>query len=622
MDPNSHEALGATVVAAQRGDPGAWTHIVQAFQDRAVAIAAATTGDWDAARDVAQDAFGEAFRSLGGLRDPQAFTAWFTTVVRSAGSRRLRRRELTTAPLDDADALSTSHAGPEAVVVAADEARRVRAAVESLPVGERAVVALHYLGDFSYPEVADFLGITPAAAKKRAHSARRRLEELYAMDTDTVRDARPSRTTTFRDHVLLFRAIRERDVATVTDLLRRDPDLVHATEGWSLDEAIEANVDFVLAGRASPLIRAAQTGDLDLVRALVEAGAPVRDVCQCAGAESPLWTATVTGEAPVVEYLLGEGADPNVAAFAGATPLHVAMQRGHHHLVPALLEAGADPERVDDFGRTPADWLALRRPAGEAAPEAHAFLPTGIRALDLFAPLRRGGVQHWPPAVGLGQTVLVFAVADALRPAEFRLLGFEHGPYNTAGAANETRESGVACEIDLAEANRDPARRRAEFGRALTSCLASPAEKFVQVLEAPGHAHDVVLALPTLARDPHVATTVVVQAFDGAFPRVTAEPPEGYDGQVVFDRHRALAGLWPAIDPQRTTSRWYPSARHERLAAAARDALAGVTFAPDADVPPLARYFAQPFAIAEPFTSRPGERTPYTTLLDEVEALL
>jgi hypothetical protein len=442
------------------------------------------------------------------------------------------------------------------------------------------------------------------------------------MTTDALGAARPSRTDQFRDTILLFIAIRDIDHERVRALLRSDPSLAYATEDWSVDEALETGLHLLGAGRASALIRAAQTGDVELVRVLVDAGASVADRCDCAGAESAVWAATVAGDADVVEYLLDVGGDPNGAAFAGATPLHVAVQRGHDHLIPLLLGAGADPERPDAYGRTPHDWLALRAAAHADAPVDGEFVPTGIRAVDLFAPFRRGSVQHWPPAVGMGQTVLLFAIADALTGAEFWLLGFEHGPYSATGAMQEAKETGVSVVPRLAPRNLDPAVRRAAFGRALAECLARPGDKVVALLQGPGHAHDVMLALPVLAHDPAVVATIVIEPFEGAYPPIDDGPPEGFDAQVAFDIARARCALWPAVDPSRTRSRWYPSARHEQIACRARDFLATVDFGVGADPPALAQYFAQPFGIAEPFTSRPGERTAPAETLDAVERLL
>lgn len=50
-------SLGAVVEAAKDGDAEAWTLLVERFQDFAVATALGHSGDWDGARDAAQDAF-------------------------------------------------------------------------------------------------------------------------------------------------------------------------------------------------------------------------------------------------------------------------------------------------------------------------------------------------------------------------------------------------------------------------------------------------------------------------------------------------------------------------------------------------------------------------------------
>ena len=55
----------------------AFTELVHAFQDLAIGIAFGWTGDIESARDVAQEAFMDAYRNIHQLRDPAAFPAWF-----------------------------------------------------------------------------------------------------------------------------------------------------------------------------------------------------------------------------------------------------------------------------------------------------------------------------------------------------------------------------------------------------------------------------------------------------------------------------------------------------------------------------------------------------------------
>lgn len=119
-------------------------------------------------------------------------------------------------------------------------------------------------------------------------------------------------------------------------------------------EGFEARLGFAVRGSA--LIRAAGTGDVRLVRLLVEAGAPVAEPCPCVDHESALVTAVAIGATEVVDYLLEQGAPVDSRSFdGGSTALHVAVHRGHHDLVRRLLAAGADPNATDANGRTVAD---------------------------------------------------------------------------------------------------------------------------------------------------------------------------------------------------------------------------------------------------------------------------
>ena len=133
-------SLRAVVEAAQRGDHAAWSELVARFQDFAVGMAVACSGDWDAAPDAAQEAFGTrvpqtrrprgAGRLPGLVRHPGAhrvLAPHAREAARGCVARRRRRRR------------TRASAIPRA------RCRRRRAAItsvlaiEALPEPERAV---------------------------------------------------------------------------------------------------------------------------------------------------------------------------------------------------------------------------------------------------------------------------------------------------------------------------------------------------------------------------------------------------------------------------------------------------------------------------------------------------
>jgi F0F1-type ATP synthase beta subunit len=141
-----------------------------------------------------------------------------------------------------------------------------------------------------------------------------------------------------------------------------------------------------------------------------------------------------------------------------------------------------------------------------------------------------------------------------------------------------------------------------------------------------------------LAADSKVVATLVVEPSGGASVAAPGAPPDGYQSQVSFDGRRAVRKLVPAIDPGGTLARRYPTPRHARLAAAARQLL--VTY--QSEDPALAQprpstfacpsqarraqqllaFLCQPYRTAEAFSSQPGESTSYAELLHSVAGIL
>lgn len=192
------EQMIRLVTRAAQGDRAAYDDLVRAFQDRAVALAVATLGDYHLAEDAAQEAFVEVFRDIASLRAPAAFPAWLRRIVQKHCDRITRRRRLDIVSLDHLGDRASPQPGPPQLAEAHELAARVRQAIDRLPEHERLMVLLLYMGRHSYSEVAEFAGIPLSTVKSRLHSARARLKgDLLVMSEADLYVARPSRDDAF-----------------------------------------------------------------------------------------------------------------------------------------------------------------------------------------------------------------------------------------------------------------------------------------------------------------------------------------------------------------------------------------------------------------------------------------
>jgi RNA polymerase sigma-70 factor, ECF subfamily len=153
-----------------------WNRIVKEHGAMVFRVAWRILGTVEDAEDVAQDVFCEAYE----LHVAQRVESWKGLLGRMATLRavdRLRRTRRTV-PLDESSLASRT--GPSEEAIARELAERLRSAVARLPDQQAAVFSLSCLEALPRYEVAETLGISPAAVSTALFKARQKLMSLLS----------------------------------------------------------------------------------------------------------------------------------------------------------------------------------------------------------------------------------------------------------------------------------------------------------------------------------------------------------------------------------------------------------------------------------------------------------
>jgi RNA polymerase sigma-70 factor (ECF subfamily) len=155
------------VVAAQRGNRGAFTTIYERFHRVIHAIALARVPFADA-KDVVQDVFAEVWLKMTTLREPAAFPGWIVTLARRRAIDHARKRR----PTDDASIELAVSPPPRAEAMAALHA------ILALPDTYRETIIMRVVEGLSGPDIAERTGMTPESVRVHLHRGMKLLREM------------------------------------------------------------------------------------------------------------------------------------------------------------------------------------------------------------------------------------------------------------------------------------------------------------------------------------------------------------------------------------------------------------------------------------------------------------
>lgn len=189
MKAHEPPSLTVLVTAARHGDLAAFGALVEATQAMAHAVAWHVLGNGSDARDAVQEAYLRAFRRLGSLADPEAFSGWLRRIVVTVAHNHRRRARNVWVPLGD-DAILPVLDDAE-LAWTPEQLRTLGRALLSLEPDERRLCERHYHGRWSAERLAEDAGIEPATMRKRLQRIRQKLRKEIEMDEQRILETQP-----------------------------------------------------------------------------------------------------------------------------------------------------------------------------------------------------------------------------------------------------------------------------------------------------------------------------------------------------------------------------------------------------------------------------------------------
>lgn len=164
----------------RKGETRCFADLVSRYQDPVFGMALRfVRGDRDA-EDIAQEAFLRAYRGLEGFKGDAKFSTWLYRITWNLCAdwlRRNRRPGRSPVAIEEAAELADGRVDLEQGLLADEEKRKVREALDGLDDRYRGVLILLYYQKMSYDQIAAVLGVPMKTVETRVYRARKLLRQ-------------------------------------------------------------------------------------------------------------------------------------------------------------------------------------------------------------------------------------------------------------------------------------------------------------------------------------------------------------------------------------------------------------------------------------------------------------
>ena len=169
------------ILECQQGNLQAFERLVRCYQQHAIGVAYQMLGDWEDARDAAQDAFIKAYQAINSFDVSRCkFSTWLYRILINTCIDYHRRRDAVTEAIGITpfSGFYQEPPAPDHDIEASEHRAILKQALDRLSDRHRAVVTLRDLQGLSCREIGEIMACSEATVRVHLFHARRKLKKI------------------------------------------------------------------------------------------------------------------------------------------------------------------------------------------------------------------------------------------------------------------------------------------------------------------------------------------------------------------------------------------------------------------------------------------------------------
>jgi len=168
----------ALIAKSLQGNEKAFRDLIERYHSTAYAVVRGVLGDRDEVEDVLQMVYVKIHRGLSGFRGDAKFSTWVYQIARNEAINLVKKRRLDTAPLEDVQVEAPGGESPEATYRRGQLGEQLERALQHLEENQRTALELRYMGERSYEEIAETMGVPLGTVKTYIHRGKAELKKV------------------------------------------------------------------------------------------------------------------------------------------------------------------------------------------------------------------------------------------------------------------------------------------------------------------------------------------------------------------------------------------------------------------------------------------------------------